>query len=292
MSADNNSPLAAELAFALDIARHGANLAVEFLREGRKHLDTVEKPDNGGLVTAADFAVNQLLVNAVGERFPEDGVLAEESDAEGDWAKHKRVWMLDPIDGTREYSMGLDSWAVHVGMCIDGEPALGVVAMPARGRTLWGLPADKRAGAIEGEREYELEYITENSKAPRMVTSASRHSPRMDALADALGITADRRTRSGSSGVKMAILCESGAEIYPHGSGGLKLWDTCAPLAILRACGGDALGLRGEPLLHDGSVWCHSNGLLAFRALDGAATGELIAERFANWFDDKGLTRE
>jgi 3'(2'), 5'-bisphosphate nucleotidase len=284
--------LSQELDFALKLASRAGELALEFRRDDGKHLDADEKPNDGGIVTAADLAVNELLVRAVRQRFPDDGVLAEESDADGDWATHRRVWMLDPIDGTREYSLGLEQWAVHIGLCVAGEPALGVVAMPARGRTLWGLPDEHRAGMLEGSSPSPISFATDLSPQPRMLTSASRHSPRMDALAEALAIPAGRRSRSGSSGVKMALLCEGEAELYPHGSGGLKLWDTCAPLAVLRACGGNALGLRGEPLRHDGSVWRHSNGLLAFRRLDGEATARLVAERFAGWFDDQGLTRE
>ena len=169
---------------------------------------------------------------------------------------------------------------------------MGVVAMPARGRTLWGLPNRREAGAIESDDSYPLRVLDSHSMAPRLLTSASRHSPRMDSLAEALEIPEERRSRSGSTGVKVALLCEGDAELYAHGSGGLKLWDTCAPLAILRACGGDATGLRGEPLMHDGSMWRHENGLLAFRNFDGTRAADLVRERFGDWFDAKGLTRE
>ena len=286
------SDFQAELALSLDLASRAGTLASSFISERGAGVESTEKPNDGGPVTAADLAVNRLLVDALTESFPDDVILAEESAPEatrrGQWGPDTRVWMVDPIDGTREFSQGLDAWAVHIGLCVGGTPVLGVVARPALGQLLWG---SRGAGAWirDGGDERSLAAPAVAVENPRMISSASRPSHHILALAEALGIDDADRIRSGSTGVKMSRLALGEAELYPHASGGLKHWDLCAPQAILEASGGRVTDLRGQPLRYDSDRLHHPGGLLATRALDHASIVALIARIGDAWFDDGEL---
>lgn len=288
-----NAALDEELAFAQELALRVGERALEMQREGREALGTYEKPNDGGPVTNADLEANSAIVTAISERFPDDGILAEESVNDPSVRDRERVWMIDPIDGTREFSEGQDAWAVHIGLAVNGRPTLGVVARPAQSRLLWGVVGEPNAWRRDGsDTAIALAPPQQLEPAPRIVASASRYSRRVGALSDALGIDEDHRMRSGSCGVKFSLLSIGRAHIYAHGSGGLSLWDTCAPTAILIAAGGTVTDLLGGPLDHGPAAKRHARGLLASRGVDHEAIVEQVRRIGGDWFDDGGLKRE
>ncbi len=279
-----------ELDFARDLAAELGQWALEQQRQGLEQLDTREKPRGGGPVTRADIEANARIVAAIRKHFPEDGIIAEESAARPTRPDSSRAWIIDPIDGTREFSQGLDAWAVHIGLAVDGVPAMGVVALPARDALVWGAPDEGRAWVQRGSAPPEALAAPEHGvAAPRIVASASRYSPRVAALSDTLAIPEEHRLRSGSAGVKMTMLALGQAEIYAHGSAGLSLWDTCAPGAILRAAGGSLSDLRGRPLDHHFEPKTHPGGLLATRGVDHEALAETLRRIGSDWFVDGRL---
>src|SRR5690349_12955650 len=150
-----------ELQLALELARRCGPLALGIQSGGRESLATEDKPDNQGPVTRADFAVELEILTTLRKQFPNDAILAEEDVASGpegvgpddDWPARARVWMIDPIDGTREFADGDPSWAIHIGLCIDQVPVLGVVHEPGHGRISWGIDfrGERSAWTRKGE---------------------------------------------------------------------------------------------------------------------------------------------
>jgi 3'(2'), 5'-bisphosphate nucleotidase len=228
-----------DLEFATAAARE-AGLRVLALREsGRWQGDM--------LADIGDQAADGLLQGLIRGRFPEDGLLSEETADSPVRLARRRCWVVDPLDGTREFSQGRDDWAVHVALAVDGRCALAAVALPSLGRLLWGVAegsgAPPRAG-IEGAPAAALLPGGDPGPAsPRVVVSRSHTPPWVAAFCDRLGAAAP--TPFGSAGYKTALILQGEADVYVH-KVGLKEWDTCAPETVARALGWTVCRLRGE----------------------------------------------
>jgi fructose-1,6-bisphosphatase/inositol monophosphatase family enzyme len=124
---------ARELQFARTIARRAGDLALRFQSEGV----AAEAKSDLSPVTAADRAAEKLILGAIEQEFPADGLLGEEgSDRPG---RSGRRWIVDPIDGTREYVRGNPAWSVLVALEVDGDSRVGVAHFPATGKTYWAV---------------------------------------------------------------------------------------------------------------------------------------------------------
>ena len=181
---------------------------------------------------AGDQTANKFLVHAIRAQRPDDGLLSEEEQDNFERLAHSRVWIIDPVDGTREYGEARSDWAVHVGLAIDGAPAIGAVALPGLGVILRSdqPPALPPAAAV-----------------PRMVVSRTR--PAKEALAVAAAIKAEL-VPMGSAGAKAMAVVRGEAEIYLH-TGGQYEWDSCAPAAVALACGLHVSRVDGAPLVYN-----------------------------------------
>jgi 3'(2'), 5'-bisphosphate nucleotidase len=145
-----------------------------------------------------------------------------------------RVWIVDPLDGTREYGeVPRTDWAVHVALVVDGTPVAGAVALPARGLTL----ATDAAPALPPRGE----------GSPRVVVSRSRPPAAATRIADALG---GELVSLGSAGAKAMAVVLGEADVYPH-SGGQYEWDSAAPVAVAAAAGLHVSRLDGSPLVYN-----------------------------------------
>lgn len=183
---------------------------------------------------AGDRAAHHLLVRLLTELRPADAVLSEEGAADPARLVAHRVWIVDPLDGTREFSeIPRTDWAVHVALVIDGDPAAGAVALPARDLTLATDPAPAPPPARAG--------------APRVVVSRSRPPAEAVRIADRLG---GELVTLGSAGAKAMAVVLGEAEVYPH-SGGQYEWDSAAPVAVARAAGLHVSRLDGSPLVYN-----------------------------------------
>lgn len=224
----------------LALAIHAASEAgrrVEELRASGRWSDEKIRADIG------DQAADGWLRGLFEGRCPDDGVLSEETVDSPERLGKSRVWIIDPLDGTKEYSQMREDWAVHVALCIDGECALGAVALPATGQVLFGvaLGAQRRAGIVGGGQL--LSGDSPQPSPPRMVVSRS-HTPEWTAeFARILGVGEQKPV--GSVGFKVARLLLGDADVYVHKKG-LKEWDTCAPETVARALGWHVCKLRGE----------------------------------------------
>ena len=183
---------------------------------------------------AGDQVANQFLVHALRQARPDDGLLSEESkDTEERLAK-SRVWIVDPVDGTREYGEERSDWAVHVGLAIDGVPEVGAVALP---------------GLDDGIvlRTDRPQPVPAHTGAPRLLVSRTRPAAEALAVAERLG---GELVAMGSAGAKAMAVVRGEADIYLH-SGGQYEWDSCAPAAVARAHGLHTSRIDGSPLIYN-----------------------------------------
>lgn len=182
---------------------------------------------------AGDAVAHQFLVHALAHLRPEDGVLSEEGAADPKRLSMSRVWIVDPVDGTREYGEARPDWAVHVALSIDGKPAIGAVAQP-------DLPAvystsDCALGDCEGEL--------------RILVSRTRPPEQAERAAASLGASL---VGMGSAGAKTMAVLRGEAQAYVH-AGGQYEWDSCAPAAVAAAAGLHVSRLDGSPLIYNRS---------------------------------------
>jgi 3'(2'),5'-bisphosphate nucleotidase len=278
-----------ELAVALEVVQRCGELALAMQAGGDASLQTAQKADDQGPVTRADLAVEKALLEALHEHFPDDAILAEESAGSTNWTAHERVWMIDPIDGTKDFAEGDPSWAIHVALTIGGQPALGIVHEPAHGRMCWAIDhLDVRKAWCRRESGNFVEALHglgRDEAQWRLVTSKSHRSERLDAIMERLGVTPAQTLRTASTGVKLAMVARGAADVYAHPTLGTKLWDSAAPQVVLHASGGRLTDMRGEPLVYDTAVVDNRFGLLASRsAAEHAALVERLRPLVAQWF--------
>jgi 3'(2'), 5'-bisphosphate nucleotidase len=266
-------PLRAELRVALQAARDAG--AVILRHYGAGASEVTAKAD-GTPVTRADLEANDLLVGAVRAAFPADGVLSEESADDRGRLGHRRVWILDPLDGTRDFVARTGDFAVHVGLAIDGEPVLGVLHQPTTGSTLTGV---RGAGAtlVTGDA---AAPVHGSSAAPparlRVGVSRTATDPpllRFVAAAEAAGLAV---VRMGAS-VKFMALAEGRLDAVVCLNDREREWDTCAPEAVLREAGCRITDLRGAPFRYNQPDVRHPRGSLATNGLCHDALLELAA---------------
>lgn len=229
---------------------------------------TVELKGPNDPVTAADRRANTLICDALARRFPGDAIVAEESVPESPdelaaLVRTRRVWFVDPLDGTREFADRNGEFSVMIGLAVEGRAALGVVVMPVTGEAFAGaLGHPAFVEAADGSRRA---LAVSRVSAPReatMVVSRSHRAPRfIEAMREALGI--ERVVPCGSVGVKVAKVARGEADLYVHAGLGAKRWDTCAPEAILAAAGGTFSDLDGAPIDYASPDLMVRNGILA-----------------------------
>jgi 3'(2'), 5'-bisphosphate nucleotidase len=174
--------------------------------------------DGAALGLEGDRAANAYLVERLRAERPDDGLLSEESKDTDARLSKSRVWIVDPLDGTREYGEARPDWAVHVGLAVDGVAQVGAVALPGLGGGL----------VLRSDRPIPCEL---HPGRPRMLVSRTRPAAEALAVAEKLGC---ELVPMGSAGAKAMAVVLGQAEIYLH-SGGQYEWDNCAPVAVAQA---------------------------------------------------------
>lgn len=280
-----------ELRTALELGQVCGEIALRIQAGGDETLRTRDKADDQGPVTQADLAVEAEIVETLRAAFPDDAILAEESASRADWTRHRRVWMIDPVDGTRDFAEGSASWAIHIGLAIGGHPALGVVREPGSQRTSWAIDCEGERTAwtrLDGGPASALHGVGRRDDPRwRLVTSKSHRSPRTEPLSAALGISASEQLRTGSVGVKTAMIARGEAHIYAHPSIGTKLWDSCAPQVLITAAGGRMTSIKGAALPYTGPAYTNDHGLLATGpGIDHDGIVAALRELAAEWFPE------
>lgn len=211
-----------------ELAAHLAEVAGRLLLEVRASGMLSLKE----LGKAGDATANQFLCHALREQRPDDGLLSEEEKDSAARLENRRVWIVDPVDGTREYGEARTDWAVHVGLAIDGVATVGAVGLP-------GLDIVLRSDAPVP--------LPQTPERLRMVVSRTRPAREATEVAERLGA---ELVPMGSAGAKAMAIVRGEADIYLH-SGGQYEWDSCAPVAVALAHGLHASRIDGSPLIYN-----------------------------------------
>jgi 3'(2'), 5'-bisphosphate nucleotidase len=241
----------------------------------------VEHKAGGEPVSLADLESSALIVRRLAEAFPDDAILSEEVPDDPARLEKSRVWMIDPIDGTRDFLRGEPGYVVMIGLCVEGRPRVGVVVQPTSGNVWMGaLGAGAWKETPDGKREPLRISGIKNSQDIRLVSSKSHRTDYYERFRRALGITDEFAL--GSVGLKVALVAEGSRDLYVYPGGQTKIWDSCGPEAILSAAGGKLTDSDGNDLcytslsLHNPRGLVASNGLVHEQAL--AAIANLRAE--------------
>ncbi|WP_374527501.1 3'(2'),5'-bisphosphate nucleotidase CysQ [Novosphingobium sp.] len=211
-----------------ELAAHLAEVAGRLLLEVRGSGVFSGK----ALGNAGDAVANRFLVEALREARTDDGLLSEEEKDSAERLSQSRVWIVDPVDGTREYGEERVDWAVHVALAVDGKPVLGAVALPG---------AD---AVLRSDRPVVVPPAPERL---RMVVSRTR--PAAEAMGVAAALDAEI-IPMGSAGAKAMAVVLGQADIYLH-TGGQYEWDSCAPAAVALAHGLHVSRIDGSPLIYN-----------------------------------------
>ncbi len=217
------TPADADLAASL--ARGAGELLVELRARGLDHHK---------LGAEGDRRANEYILGHLAEARPGDAILSEESSDDPDRLDAHRVWIIDPLDGTREFTeVPRRDWAVHVALWVDGDLAVGAVALPAEGIVLRSYPPASLPPPAPGPL--------------RLVVSRTRPPAITGAVAERLGA---ELVPMGSAGAKATSVLLGTTDVYLHG-GGQWEWDSAAPVAVCRAAGLHTSRLDGSPLLYN-----------------------------------------
>lgn len=212
-----------------ELARALAERAGQLLLDLREQLS-----DPAALKREGDRRSHEFLMAELSRLRPDDAVLSEEGKDDAARLSASRVWIVDPVDGTREYSeKPREDWAVHVALWQDGELVAGAVARPAMGSTL-----STAAPAAVPEAQ---------GNGIRLAVSRSRPPEFVGRLAEALGA---ELVPMGSAGIKATAVLDGHVDAYVH-AGGQYEWDSAAPVAVVVASGLHASRIDGSPLVYN-----------------------------------------
>jgi 3'(2'), 5'-bisphosphate nucleotidase len=279
----NKSNYQAEIEIATELARAAGAVLLKhyyspFLVEQK--INALEETEE---VTAADREANELIVSRLREEFPEDGILAEESSDTEERLAKERVWLIDPMDGTKNFIQRDGDFAVQIGLALAGEAVAGVVYQPERD-VLYRAARSGGAWMESDGKPAARMSVSSRTRPTEMVLASSRshRSPRMERVVRAFNFKDEMRR--GSVGVKIGLIAEQRADLYLHLSPRTKQWDTCGPEIILIEAGGQLTDLFGQPLRYNAPRIDNRNGVVA---TNGAAH-EMVIENLRPLLEEFG----
>jgi 3'(2'), 5'-bisphosphate nucleotidase len=270
-----------ELRVAIDLAREAGAAILEFY-EGPLQIEQKTGFDDREPVTQADRVANELIVNALRKEFPDDGILAEESVDTAHRLDKRRVWMIDPLDGTNGFIDGNGDFAVQIGLAQDGQCVLGVVHQPLTGM-LYHAVLGQGTWIMRPDLKPERAVVSDQKELSlmRLAASRSHRSPRMDKVVKAFRVKEE--IRRGSVGIKVGLIVEQQCDLYVHLSSRTKQWDTCAPEIILTEAGGRLTDLFGRPLQYNLAEVQNRNGIIASNGVAHDRIVDTLAPLLANF---------
>jgi 3'(2'), 5'-bisphosphate nucleotidase len=214
-------------------------LAAEVSAEAGRLLMALREADDGSdptrLRDEGDRQAHERILALLAAARPDDAVLSEEGADDDRRPSAERVWIVDPLDGTREFGeTGRSDWAVHIALAVGGRALVGAVALPALGLVFATRPAPPMPAARPGP--------------PRVVTSRTRCPAESAAVAEALGA---ELVPLGSAGAKAMAVVRGDVDAYVH-AGGMYQWDSAAPVAVGAATGLHVSRIDGSPFVYNG----------------------------------------
>lgn len=235
-----------------------SHYAAGVVTEEKFGVDNLSEP-----VTVADRDASRIIVTGLASAFPGDAILSEEEvdDTERRLSK-RRVWIIDPIDGTAGFIRKDGDFAVQIGLAVDGVPVVGVVYQPFHDVMHY---ASRGNGAFSVRQGGTPERLNTSSHKDfsEMTLAISRNHPsqRMSRIIGHFGF--GHVINRGSVGLKAGLIADRSCDIYIHPGPRTKLWDTCGPQVILEEAGGRFTDLFGRDLLYDREGLQNWNGILA-----------------------------
>lgn len=268
--------LSKELEIAAALAQKAGASIMEFYASGVVAEEKLGVDNFAEPVTIADRTASQIIVNGLAHEFPDDGILSEEEPDNAEKRLSKsRVWIIDPLDGTKGFINKDGDFAVQIGLTENGESVLGVVFLPVENAL---YTAVKGNGA----------FLTKNNEPPKrlqvsgktdftemiLATSRNHHSPKMTQIVGDLGLK--KEIQRGSVGLKVGLITTQICDLYIHVSPRTKFWDTCAPQIILEEAGGKMTDIFGSPLHYNTKDLQNHNGILASNGVTHAKAVEQL----------------
>jgi 3'(2'), 5'-bisphosphate nucleotidase len=248
-----------ELREALTAAR----LAGDYAR--REYETFVPIPDApASISTHVDHGAQELILGHLTAAFPDDGLVAEERTPTlaGSPTGADRVWVVDPIDGTRGFAMKNGEFSVMVGLTVGGQPVVGVVLEPVAGRITYAT-AGGGCWVVTDGGEPERCRVTERVSLAEstLVQSWSKPGKPPKPLVTALGPA--RVSETYSAGLKLAIVARGEAELYVNDYAGFHDWDVCAGHVLVEEAGGKVTLFDGHPVTYGGTGSRQRRGMIA-----------------------------
>jgi len=226
----------------IDIVIDAGKIVMQIRKEG---FQTQTKDDSFDFVTSADLESERFILKRLSKEFPNDSILSEEN---GTIEKNpERVWMVDPLDGTKDFKNGGNGFSIMIGLCQNGKPILGVVYAPAKRLLYFAQHGDGSYLRVD-RKDYRLHVSpTEYLKDSRMVTRIPHGEKREgDKLMDFFEVK--EKIPESSGGIKLGLISAGKADFHINTNFRAKKWDTCAPQIILEEAGGLVSNFDGNPL--------------------------------------------
>lgn len=263
-----------ELETAIRLARTAGGTILEFYEHGFEIEEKIQSDNFSEPVTIADRTASQMIVEGLSAAFPNDGILSEEEFDDKERLDKRRVWVIDPLDGTFGFINKNGDFAVQIGLAAEGKAILGVVFLPTT-NVLYFAVKDEGAWIVENGKEPERLKVSSETDFAEMNLAVSRNhrSPRMSMVMENLGLK--KEIGRGSVGLKIGLIVQKFCDLYIHLSPRTKHWDTCAPEIILREAGGRMTDLFGERIVYNTPDVNNHNGVLAS---NGAAHDLTVAK--------------
>jgi len=228
-----------------DIARAAGRVIMDVYRD----IGAVHTKSDGSPVTEADQRAHRVIVEALGELTPDTPILSEES-TQVPYAERRgwsEFWLVDPLDGTREFINQKDEFTVNIALLRQGFPVLGVVLLPAQEVVYWGL-GEEAYRQRNGSEPEAIQVAHFRAGVPTVVASRSHSSPATSEFIERVKQSrGDCRLKSMGSALKICLVAEGGADVYPR-LGPTSEWDIAAAHSVLQGAGGRMTTARGEPL--------------------------------------------
>ena len=257
-----NLMLEKELETAIALAKKAGEIilgfyALEIIAEEKYGIDNFSEP-----VTIADRTASKIIVEGLAEAFPEDAVLSEEEiDDKKNRLSKERVWIIDPLDGTRGFINRDGDFAVQIGLAVGGESILGVVFLPNEKRLYYACKGNGAFVVENGGMPKRLQVSDKtNFREMNLAVSRNHRSPKMSRILQNFRLK--KEIQRGSVGLKVGLIAEQICDLYIHLSPRTKFWDTCAPQIILEEAGGKLTDLFGFPFVYNLKDAQNHNGIL------------------------------
>ncbi len=264
----------ADVALARRLALETGTIVMDFYRRRVEvQYKAGEEP-----VTEADRAASEFIVAELRRERPDDTVISEEGDDDSLRQTAHRVWFIDPIDGTKEFIAHNGEFSIMIGLCVDGIPTVGAVFQPTVDRLWYATPS---AAVVEHDGNVHSLRVSGHDQLSdfNMISSRSHRNVVLMEARKRLGILSPELT-SGSGGIKLGIIAEARADVMFSPSDNSKLWDMCAPEAILRAAGGIVTDFQGHRLDYRRAELRNMNGVVASNGTRHADVIALVRDLF------------